>query len=136
MIPGTSRYQDRWKWFLPASRASLNPPGPSRKAKNLSFRTRQVPDKLANKSWYSLLTPFGGTPPGPKEKRIHSACFSAGLLAEGQFRRGQDLSDYKNHMILPLEMSNTEHEKHDIVVILRSAANSRIFYFFAENIGD
>ena len=36
VVPGTNRYQDRWKWFLPASRSFLNPPGPLGKAKNLS----------------------------------------------------------------------------------------------------
>ena len=36
----TDRYQDRWKWFLPAARSSLNPPGCREKAKNLLFRAR------------------------------------------------------------------------------------------------
>ena len=33
----TDRYQDRWKWFLPASRSFLNPPEPREKTKNLDF---------------------------------------------------------------------------------------------------
>ena len=40
MIPGTIRYQDRWKWLLPAPRSSLNLPGPRGKAKSLLYGTR------------------------------------------------------------------------------------------------
>ena len=63
MIPGTNRYQDRWKWFLLASRSSLNPPGHPGKAKNLRFRTRKFTEKFANKSFCSYLTPLLGGPP-------------------------------------------------------------------------
>ena len=42
------RYQDRWKWFLQASRSSLNPPGPPGKANNLSFWTRLFTVKILN----------------------------------------------------------------------------------------
>ena len=60
-----TRYpQDRWKWFLPAPRSSLNPPGPSTKAKNLSFRTRNFREKFGKKSLLALLTPFFWDPPG------------------------------------------------------------------------
>ena len=63
-VLGTIRYQDRWKCFLPASRTSLNPPGPQEKAKNLSFRTRIFREKFGKISLLALLTPFLGTPPG------------------------------------------------------------------------
>ena len=43
MIPGTIRYQDRWKCFLPASRSSPKPPEPRGQAKKLCFRTRRFP---------------------------------------------------------------------------------------------
>ena len=63
MIPGTYRYQDRWKWFLPASRSFLNPPEPSGKAENLSFRTRMFRENIVTKkSLVALLTLFLGTP--------------------------------------------------------------------------
>ena len=56
---------NRWKWFLPACPSSLNPPGPSKKAKNLSFRPRTFAEKFGKKSLLALYIPFlGGTPPG------------------------------------------------------------------------
>ena len=76
-ILGTNRYQDRWKWFLPASRSSLNPPGPSEKPKNLSFRTRIFTEKFGKFSLLALLIPFWGGPPrgdGPVPRAI--ACRS------------------------------------------------------------
>ena len=60
MTTGTYRYQDRWKWILPASRSSLNPPGPPEKNKNLSFRTRHFTKQIGEKLLYSLLIPFWG----------------------------------------------------------------------------
>ena len=65
---GPYRYQDGWKWFLPASRSSLNLPGPQEKTKNLGFRTRQNSEKLEKKI-FALLTPFLGTPPGERWTR-------------------------------------------------------------------
>ena len=50
MIPGTIRYLERRKWFLPASRSSLKPLGPRGKAKHLSFRTRFFTDKFGKQS--------------------------------------------------------------------------------------
>ena len=64
MIPGTIRYQDRWKWFLSASRTFLNPPGPRGKATNLRFRARTFLEMFAKKQLYSLLALFWGDPPG------------------------------------------------------------------------
>ena len=49
VITGTSRYQDRWKWLLPASRSSLNPPGPRGKAKNMFYRTRYFIEQMKKK---------------------------------------------------------------------------------------
>ena len=60
MTPVTDRYHDRWKWFLPASRSSLNPPGPQEKAKNLSFRTRNFIYILETIPVISLLLPLKG----------------------------------------------------------------------------
>ena len=78
MIPGLYRYQDRWKWFLPASRSSLNPPGPPGKGKNLSFRTRKFTEKIRKNMLYSLLIPFWGDPPGWMDRK------TARLLSSGQ----------------------------------------------------
>ena len=68
VIPGTNRYQDRWKWFLSASRTFLNPPGPWEKAKNLSFRTRFLKENVEKQSLLALLAPFLGTPPGEMDR--------------------------------------------------------------------
>ena len=35
-----------WKWCLPASRSSLNPPGPREKNKNPRFRTRSFTENI------------------------------------------------------------------------------------------
>ena len=73
MTTGTYRYQDGWKWFLPASRTSLNPPGPSTKAKNLSFRTRNFRETNRENFLISLINPFLGGPPrrdGPGVRSI------------------------------------------------------------------
>ena len=68
MIPDTIRYQDRWKWFLPASRSSLNPPGPPGKAKKLSFRTRKCYRKIWIKIIIFIINPFFGDPPGEMDQ--------------------------------------------------------------------
>ena len=60
---GSDMYQDRWRWFLPASRSSLNPPGPSGKAKNLSFNPRKIYRKIQKNFLISLINPFLGGPP-------------------------------------------------------------------------
>ena len=60
MTTGTYRYQDRWKWFLPASWSSLNPSGPQGKTKNLFYRTRNCIEKILKISLLSLLIPFLG----------------------------------------------------------------------------
>ena len=45
--------------------SSLNPPGPSGKAKNLSFRTRNFREKIwGKKNLISRINPFWGDPPG------------------------------------------------------------------------
>ena len=64
---GPYRYHDRWKWFLPASRSSLNPPGPPGKAKSLSFRTRNFREQIRKKNIIFLINLclralFWGTP--------------------------------------------------------------------------
>ena len=46
MTTGTYRYQDRWKWFLPASQSFLKPSGPPGKAKHLLYRTRNVTETI------------------------------------------------------------------------------------------
>ena len=53
----SERYQDRWKWFLQASRSSLNPPGPRGKAKNLFYRTRQFIEKIKKCIIILIITP-------------------------------------------------------------------------------
>jgi hypothetical protein len=56
----TATYRYQWKCFLPASRSSLNPPGPREKANNLSFRTRHFIKKLETIIEMSLLIPLKG----------------------------------------------------------------------------
>ena len=56
MTTGTDRYQDRWKWILPVSRSSLNPPGPGGKP-NTCFIEPDVFKKKHTKSVSSLLAP-------------------------------------------------------------------------------
>ena len=73
VIPRTIRYQDRWKRFLPASRSSLNPPGPSGKAKNLSFRTRKFTENIMGKSEVGGVSQFVKPPTG-KSFRFVRAC--------------------------------------------------------------
>ena len=62
VTPGSYRYQDRWKWFLPVSRSSLNPPGAwGKKSNNLSYRTRHVRKSKEHIIIFrSLLIPFKG----------------------------------------------------------------------------
>ena len=57
---GSYRYQDRWKCFLPASRISLNAPGPPGKAKLLCHRTRFFPSKNKHKMFSVLIYSFWG----------------------------------------------------------------------------
>ena len=92
VILGTSRYQDGWKWFLPASRSSLNPPGPPRKAKHVSFRTRFVREKFGEKSLLALLTPFLGTPPGEMDQYSPFKGTHEGIDALLEHRLGGALS--------------------------------------------
>ena len=40
------KYQHGWKWFQPASRSSLNPPGAREKAKDHCFRTRCCTEQI------------------------------------------------------------------------------------------
>ena len=54
------RCQDGWKWFLPASRSSPNPPGPREKANTHSFITRCFITKFQNIPWQSGIHPFKG----------------------------------------------------------------------------
>ena len=51
---GHFRYQDRWKWILPASRTFLNPPEPQGKANNLSYGTQPRAEKIKEQILSSL----------------------------------------------------------------------------------
>ena len=53
-------HQDRWKWFLPASRTFPNPPGPWGKAKNRFYRTRNFIRKNNEQIINRLINSFSG----------------------------------------------------------------------------
>ena len=99
MLPGTCRYQDRWKWFLPASRSFPNPPGTHGKAKNLSFRIRIFEEQSANKNPYWPYKSFFGGPPrgdGPVAvyRSSQEAIFHPGTKRASDEKREEGADDW------------------------------------------
>ena len=60
LTTGTYRYQDRWQWFLLASRSSLYPPGPRAEAQNLLYGARKVEDKIQKHPYCTYVSLFKG----------------------------------------------------------------------------
>ena len=94
VIPGTNWYQNRWKWFLPGSRSSLNSPRPREKAKHLCSRTR---------SFINPVHPFKGPYQGGLFVTVYRVLFLLNLRSNFNTREfnTREIDRFFGHNSLP-----------------------------------